>query len=123
MRGIGMLTLCTVLALGAAPGPAGAKPGTKPADVTGTVTRVDPAKKSFVLERKAGWGKKAKTEDFTVLTTGGTTFKHVGFLPLTRKPASFTDLAVNEKVEVRGMPTQDGKVGATYVLIKHEPKK
>jgi len=125
MRGIRMLALAAVSVLGAAAGPAAAKAvrPARPTNVTGIVTRLDAPAKSFVLHRKMGWGKRAKTQELTVMTSGGTTFKHVGRLPLTRKPATFADLAVHEKVQVRGLPAKDGKVGATYVLIKHEPKK
>lgn len=125
MRTMVLLAAGVTLVAGLAGGPAAAKaaPKAKPTNVTGIVTRLNTPAKSFVLERKTGWGKRAKTEDLTVMTSGATTFKQVGRLPLTRKPASFTDLAVNEKVQVRGLPANAGRVGATYVLIKQMPRK
>lgn len=117
------LLLITALALPLAAGQANAKPAksAKPTNVTGIVQSVHAADKSFVLHTRRGPGK--KEQDLTVVTTAGTTFRHVGKLPLTRKPASFADLAANEKVQVKGLPAKSGKVGATDVLIKHEPKK
>jgi len=119
------LLLMTALALPLSAGPAGAKPAkaAKPTNVTGVVQSVHPADKSFVLHIRKGFGKKAQEQDLTVMTNAGTTFRHVGKLPLTRKPASFADVKANEKVQVKGLPAKEGRVGATDVLIKHEPKK
>lgn len=119
------LLLITALALPLSAGQASAKPAkaAKPTNVTGIVQSIHPGDKSFVLHIRKGFGKKAQEQDLTVMTNAGTTFKHVGKLPLTRKPAAFADLKADEKVQVKGLPAKDGKVGATDVLIKHDPKK
>jgi hypothetical protein len=95
----------------------------RPANVTGIVISVNSARKSFVLQQRTGWGKRAKTRNLSVMTTGGTTYKRVGRLPLTRKAAGFGDLAAREKVQVRGLPVNAGRIGATYVLIKQPPRR
>lgn len=125
MRIMGSLLLAAALAAGYTATPASARsaPRATPTNVAGIVTSVDAGTKSFVLQNKTGLGKRAKTQNLTVMTTSRTTFKHVGKLPLTRKPASFADLAVNEKVQVKGLPAKAGHVGDSYVLIKHEPSK
>lgn len=125
MRTVYSPILVTALTLALVAGQAEARPvkAAKPTNVTGVVQSVHAANKSFVLHTHQGWGKKAVEQDLTVTTTGGTTFKRAGKLRVTRKAAGFGDLASNEKVQVKGLPAKDGKIGATYVLIKSDGKK
>lgn len=126
MRNTGSILLLAALAATFTAAPRAEARSPKPAkrtNLTGTVTKINAPTKSFVLHTHQGWGKKAHDAEFTVVTTAGTTFKRAGKLIVTRKPAAFADLAVNETVQVKGLPAKDGKVGATDILIKREPKK
>ena len=76
-------------------------------EAQGTVQTVDPATTSFTIAESDGTVVTIDTDQNTVFTMGG-------------QPASFTDLAAGQTVEVEGTAQADGSILASHVSIEVE---
>jgi hypothetical protein len=83
-------------------------------DLSGTITNIDGSTITVQAEDKQG-----KDTTFTILVTASTTFSKVDLQTHTKssQPASFSDLAVGETIEVDGTLNSDGSLTASNVVI------